>query len=56
MSVQLGEFGTVRLSLSGQGAETAADFNSETISARVIFTPSTELKTGLADIRFEKAE
>jgi predicted histone-like DNA-binding protein len=56
MSVQLGDFGTIRLSLSGEGAEMPAAFNTETISAKVIFTPSTELRNGLSDIRYEKIE
>jgi hypothetical protein len=56
MSVQLGDFGTVRLNLSGEGAETPTAFNTSTISAKVIFTPSVELKNGLADIHYEKAE
>jgi predicted histone-like DNA-binding protein len=56
MSVQLGEFGTMRLNLSGEGADTPADFKTETIVAKVIFTPSVELKNGLSDIHFEKAE
>jgi hypothetical protein len=54
MSVQLGNFGTVRLSLSGEGAENAAAFNAATIAAKVIFTPSVELKNGLNDIKFEQ--
>jgi predicted histone-like DNA-binding protein len=53
MSVQLGEFGTMRLNLSGEGADTPADFKPETITSKVIFTPSTELKSGLSDIKYE---
>ncbi|MDR3095197.1 MAG: DNA-binding protein, partial [Bacteroidales bacterium] len=56
MSVQLGNFGTVRLSLSGEGAENTAAFNAATIAAKVIFTPSVELKNGLNDIKFDKVE
>jgi predicted histone-like DNA-binding protein len=56
MSVQLGEFGTMRLNLSGEGAETPDAFKTETISAKVIFTPSVELKSGLSYIKYEKAE
>jgi predicted histone-like DNA-binding protein len=56
MSVQLGGFGTLRLNLSGEGAATPAAFNAETISAKVIFTPSAELKNGLSDIKYEKTE
>ncbi|MDR0872383.1 MAG: HU family DNA-binding protein [Prevotellaceae bacterium] len=54
MSVQLGDFGTVRLNLTGEGADTPAAFKTETIAAKVIFTPSVELKNGLSDIKFEK--
>ncbi|MDR0540914.1 MAG: HU family DNA-binding protein [Dysgonamonadaceae bacterium] len=55
MSVQLGDFGTMRLNLSGEGAATPAAFKTDTISAKVIFTPSVELKNGLADIKYEQA-
>jgi predicted histone-like DNA-binding protein len=56
MSVQLGEFGTVRLNLTGDGAEKPEAFNPATIAAKVIFTPSVELKKGLEDIKYEKSE
>jgi predicted histone-like DNA-binding protein len=56
MSVQLGDFGTMRLNLSGEGAERPEQFKTETIAAKVIFTPSVELKNGLADIHYEKTE
>jgi predicted histone-like DNA-binding protein len=56
MSVQLGDFGTMRLNLSGEGADTPAAFKTESIAAKVIFTPSAELKNGLADIHYEKTE
>ncbi|MDR2473613.1 MAG: HU family DNA-binding protein [Tannerella sp.] len=55
MSVQLGDFGTLRLNLSGEGAETPSAFKSETITAKVIFTPSTELKKGLTEIKYNPA-
>jgi predicted histone-like DNA-binding protein len=55
VSVQLGDFGTIRLNVSGEGAETPAAFNPATISAKVIFTPGVELKNGLQDIKFEQA-
>jgi len=54
MSVQLGEFGTVRLNLSGTGAEKPEAFNASTIAAKVIFTPSVEMKNDLKDIKFEQ--
>ena len=43
-SVQLGYFGTMRVSLSSEGAETAKMFKTETIKPKIIFTPGTELK------------
>jgi hypothetical protein len=55
MSVQMGNFGTMRLNLSGEGAETPNAFNSATIAAKVIFTPGVELKNSLQDIKFEQA-
>jgi predicted histone-like DNA-binding protein len=54
-SVQLGEFGTLRLSLSSQGADTIETFNTATIEPRVIFTPSTSVKKELSDIPYEQA-
>lgn len=53
-SIQLGEFGTMRLSLSSEGADTPEAFNTGSISSKVIFTPGTELKKELSDIRYEQ--
>ncbi|MDR2806222.1 MAG: hypothetical protein LBB85_11440 [Dysgonamonadaceae bacterium] len=53
MSVQLGELGTLRLNLSGQGVDTIDDFNASTITTKVIFTPSVAFKDGLKGIKFE---
>jgi predicted histone-like DNA-binding protein len=53
MSVQLGEFGTVRLNLSGEGADSVAAFKTETIAAKVIFTPGVALKKQLEGIHYE---
>ena len=52
-SVQLGEFGTVRLTLSSEGALNEKTFKTETIKPRVTFTPSVELKAGLRDNSYE---
>ena len=52
-SVQLGEFGTVRLTLSSEGALNEKAFKTETIKPRVTFTPSVELKAGLRDNSYE---
>ena len=52
-SVQLSEFGTMRLTLSSEGSLTEKEFNIEKIKPRVTFTPSTELKKELADNSYE---
>ena len=52
-SVQLSEFGTMRLTLSSEGSLTEKAFNIEKIKPRVTFTPSTELKKELADNSYE---
>jgi predicted histone-like DNA-binding protein len=56
MSVQLGDFGTVRLSISSEGAETANQLPASMIikDVKVIFTPGAELKKSLLDISFEE--
>ena len=52
-SVQLGEFGTMRLTLSSKGSETEKAFNTDTIKPRVTFTPGVELKSALRDNSYE---
>ena len=52
-SVQLGEFGTMRLTLSSEGAATEKAFKTETIKPRVVFTPGRELKSELAINSYE---
>ena len=52
-SVQLGEFGTVRLTLSSEGAANEKSFKTETIKPRVTFTPGVELKAALRDNSYE---
>lgn len=52
-SVQLGEFGTMRLALGSEGAETAETFNISGITPRVVFTAGTYLKKELSNISFE---
>ena len=57
MSVQLGEFGTLRLTLSSEGTENREDFHASQIKhVKVVFTPSAELKKQLADITFEEVK
>lgn len=56
-SVSLGELGTLRLSFSSEGVEDLKDFNTNKINGvKVIFTPGTELKKQLGNIKFEKGE
>ena len=52
-SVQLGEFGTMRLTLSSEGAATVKAFKTETIKSRVTFTPGVELKAALRENSYE---
>ena len=52
-SVQLGEFGTMRLTLSSTGALDEKSFKVETIKPRVTFTPGVELKAALRDNSYE---
>ena len=52
-SVQLGEFGTIRLTLSSEGAATEKAFKTETIKPRVTFTPGVELKAALRENSYE---
>ncbi|MDR0872514.1 MAG: HU family DNA-binding protein [Prevotellaceae bacterium] len=57
LSVQLGNFGTLRLSLASDGADTPEKFRADMIKgARVIFTPAVELKEALKDISYEEAK
>ena len=52
-SVQLGEFGTMRLTLSSEGAATEKAFKTEKIKPRVTFTPGVELKAALRENSYE---
>ena len=52
-SIQLGEFGTMRLTLSSEGAATEKAFKTETIKPRVTFTPGVELKAALRENSYE---
>ena len=52
-SIQLGEFGTLRISLSSKGAATEKVFDTAGIKPRVIFTPSVQLKHEMLDISYE---
>ncbi|MCL2131692.1 MAG: DNA-binding protein [Lentimicrobiaceae bacterium] len=55
LSVQLGDFGTVRLSIKSEGVELDNKFEATKIKGvRIIFTPSSELKNSMGDITFEE--
>ena len=54
-SVQLGDFGTFRLSFSSEGTDTEKEFNTEKIKGiKVLFTPSSDFKRVLSEMKFEK--
>jgi predicted histone-like DNA-binding protein len=56
-SVGLGELGSLRLSLSSEGVEDPKEFTVDMIKgARVIFTPSVELRHAIENIKFEREE
>ena len=52
-SVQLSDFGTMRLTLSSEGSLTEKAFKTESIKPRVTFTPGVELKAALRDNSYE---
>ena len=52
-SIQLGNFVSMRVTLSSKGAETEKTFKTETIKPRVVFTPGTELKRELGTNSYE---
>ena len=53
--VELGEFGTFRISISSEGVETPDKVNADRISeARVIFTPGKRFKDVLATLTYQK--
>ncbi len=53
-SVKLGNLGTFRLSLSSEGVIKKEDFTTKKIKkTKMLFRPSTELKSELAQIKFE---
>ena len=55
MSVRLGEFGTLRLTVASEGVDEDREFTSAHIKGvRVIFTPSPEFKKSLENITFER--
>jgi predicted histone-like DNA-binding protein len=56
-SVNLNNFGTLRLSLSSEGVDSPTEFTTKNIrNMRVVFTPSPEFKKTLQEMSFEKTE
>jgi predicted histone-like DNA-binding protein len=54
--VRFGDFGSFRISIGSEGAETKEQFTSSMIDSRkVIFTPGADLKEMLNNLKFEKA-
>ena len=54
MSVQLGGFGTMRLTLETNGADTPDAFTASNVKgAKVVFTPGVEFKDYLKNIKYE---
>ena len=53
--IQLGNFGRMKLSFSSKGFDNPDDVDSSAITTkRIIFTPSTELKTEIESVSFPK--
>lgn len=52
-SVQLGELGTLRVTLSSKGAVTVEEFKATSIKGRVVFNPSPRFKDELARNHYE---
>jgi predicted histone-like DNA-binding protein len=53
-SINLGDFGTLRLSFSSEGVEKPEDFHTNLISGvKVVFVPSVALKQAIEHIKFE---
>ena len=55
-SVQLGELGTLRLSLSSKGSADEKTFDVETIKPHVVLTPGVEFKDKLRKISYERVK
>lgn len=54
-SVQLGDFGTFRVSFSSEGVEQEGNFTVSKINGvKILFTPSKDFKKVLSEMKFEK--
>jgi predicted histone-like DNA-binding protein len=57
LSIRLGEFGTIRLTLASEGVELDKKFDASNIKGvKVVFLPSKFLKESLTGIKFEMVE
>ncbi len=57
MSIQLGDFATMRLGISSEGSETAEEFTAGNIrNVKIIFTPGKELKNSLKTISLTRKD
>jgi len=57
MSVQLGDFGTLRLTIASEAVDESVEFTVANIKGvRVVFTPSTEFKEILRQMSFEETK
>lgn len=53
--IQLGDFGSFRLTISSNGVEIETDVKGEIIKGvRIVFTPGATMKTKLSKLKFEK--
>jgi len=54
--VRLGDLGSLRISISSNGEDTADKVSAKSVkAARTIFTPGAELKNQLKNMKYEKA-
>jgi predicted histone-like DNA-binding protein len=55
-SVTLGDLGTLRISFTSEGVDTAKEFTVNKMKGvRILFTPSPTLRKSIANIKFEKS-
>lgn len=52
--LQLGDFGTFRVTFSSKGAEEKGNFSTETIVPKISFLPGVELKRQLEAMKFQQ--
>ena len=52
--LQLGDFGTFRVTISSKGAGEKGKFSAETIEPKISFLPGVELKKQLESMKFQQ--